>query len=94
MLQRQEQLCVIDNRYFNIISMDEIDITIQSKNTGHYWYLHSTGLSGDNAYVVYHKHRYNHPYHHHGYGNSLKQAIGSIQSHDTWLLKGKNHNKS
>lgn len=41
-----EQLKAIDSRYFNIITVDECDVTIQSRNTGHYWYLHCTGGSG------------------------------------------------
>ena len=32
----------IDAKYFNIILLDNKDITLQSRNTGHYWYLHCT----------------------------------------------------
>lgn len=41
-----EQLKAIDSRYFNIITVDEYDVTIQSRNAGHYWYLYCTGVSG------------------------------------------------
>lgn len=85
-----EILNVIDKGYFNIIiASNTDDITLQSKNTGHYWYFHFTGVSGDRAYIVYHKHKFSHPYHQHCYCNSLKQVISSIQSHDLWVLRGR-----
>lgn len=84
-----EQLKTIDSRYFNIIMVDEYDVTIQNRNTGHYWYLHCTGVLGDAACIIFHKHKYSHPYHQHGRGNSLRQAIRSIQSHDRWQMNGR-----
>ena len=36
----QKSLDKIDGDYFNIIIADSQDVTIQSRNTGHYWYLH------------------------------------------------------
>lgn len=85
----QEELQSVDPKYFNIILLDPYDVTVQSKNTGHYWILHSTGVSGKNACLVYHKHKCQHPYHQHGHGNSLRQAIRSIQSHDRWQMNGR-----
>lgn len=32
----------ISPQYFNIILLSKHDVTIQSRNTGHYWYLHNT----------------------------------------------------
>lgn len=52
-----EQLKSIDSRCFNIITMDEYDVIIQSRNTGHYWYLHCTGVPGDAACIIFHKHK-------------------------------------
>ncbi len=85
----QEELNSVDSRYFNIILLDPYDVSIQSKNTGHYWSLHSTGVSGNNACLVYHKHEFSHPYHQHEHGNSLRQAIRSIKSHDKWQMNGR-----
>lgn len=42
----QEELNFVDSRYFNIITVDDYDVIIQSRNTGHYWYLHSTDVPG------------------------------------------------
>ena len=84
-----DQLTAIDAEYFNVITVDEYDVTLQSRNTGHYWYLHCTGVSGEAACIIFHKHKYCHPYHQHGHGNSLRQAIRSIQSHDRWQMNGR-----
>ena len=79
----------LDPGYFNIIMANEYDVTVMSRNTGHYWYVHCTGVPGDMACIMFHKHKYNHPYHQHGHGNSLRQAITSIQSHDMWQMNGR-----
>lgn len=43
----------------------------------------------EEALVIFHKHRFSHPYHQHGRANTLRQAIRSIQGHDKWLLSEK-----
>lgn len=80
----QEKSNSVDPKYFNIILLDPYDVSTQSRNTVHYRSLYCSGVSGNNACLVYHKHRFSHPYHQHGYGNSLRQAIWSIKFHDRW----------
>ena len=46
----EKQLAGLDHIYFNIICADDRDVTIQSRNTGHYWYLHNTGSFDDNSF--------------------------------------------
>ena len=36
----------LEPEYFNIIMANEYDVTVMSRNTGHYWYIHCTGLEG------------------------------------------------
>ena len=36
-----EDLKCLDPKYFSIITTDAYDVTIMSRNTGHYWYLHN-----------------------------------------------------
>lgn len=84
-----EQLKQVDPAYFNIILADDMDVAIQSRNTGHYWYLHCNGYPNEGSCVIFHKHRFSHPYHQRGWGNSLRQAIRSIQSHDRWQMNGR-----
>lgn len=81
-----EELKKIDPKYFNIILLDGMDVTIQSRNTGHWWYLHCTGCEGRNAVVIFHRHRGNHPYHQHGMARSLRQAVRDIHGHDVFQL--------
>ena len=67
-----------------MIVLDPYDLTIQSKCTGHYWYLHSAGYPSDGSCIIFHKHRYQHPYHQHGRARTLRQAIKSIKDHDNY----------
>ena len=46
----------IDAKYFNIILLDNKDITLQSRNTGHYWYLHCTEYPEEQSLIIFHKH--------------------------------------
>lgn len=49
----QKSLDKIDGDYFNIIIADSQDVTIQSRNTGHYWYLHCAGYPTEEALVIF-----------------------------------------
>ena len=84
-----EALKKLDRNYFVVLSADEYDLTIQSRNTGHYWYLHCTEYPQEGACIIFHKHRYSHPYHLHGQANSLQQAIRMIRRHDAFQLNGR-----
>ena len=84
-----QQLSNLDGVYFNIILADDRDVTIQSRNTGHYWYLHNTGYPTDGSCIIFHKHKFSHPYHQHGRANTLRQAVKSIKSHDKWQMNGR-----
>lgn len=46
-------------------------------------------LLGGESLVIFHKHRFQHPYHQHGRANTLRQAVKSIQSHDKWQMGGR-----
>lgn len=87
-----ESIQKIDPAYFNIIMADESDVTIQSRNTGHYWYLHCAGYPSEESLVIFHKHKFRLPYHQHGRANRLRQVVKSIQSHDKWQMNGRKHN--
>ena len=81
----------INPQYFNIIMLSEPDVTVQSINTGHYWYLHSTGYPTEGSCIIFHKHRYQHPYHQHGRARTLRQAVKSIKNHDIYQIKVRGH---
>ena len=35
-----KELNSLDRKYFNVIAVNEYDVTVMSRNTGHYWYMH------------------------------------------------------
>lgn len=49
----EEELQSIDTKYFMMITVDPYDVTIQSRNTGHYWYLHSTGYPTEGSCIIF-----------------------------------------
>ena len=67
------------SKYFSIISVDDYDVTIMSRNTGHIWYLHNPEYPGEGTVIIFHKHKASHPYHQHGRAKSLRQAVRSIK---------------
>lgn len=81
-----DELKRLDPKYFQIINVNEYDVTIMSRNTGHYWYLHNSEYPEKGTVIIFHKHRAGHPYHHHGRANTLRQAVRSIQGHDKWQM--------
>lgn len=87
-----EELQSLDADYFAIIVSDPYDVTIQSRNTGHYWYLHSTGFLTEGSCIIFHKHHYQYPYHRHGRARTLRQAVRSIKSHDSYQINVRGHN--
>lgn len=76
----------LDPKYFSIISVDDYDVTIMSRNTGHIWYLHNPEYSGEATVIIFHKYKASHPYHQHGRANTLRQAVRGIKSHDKWQM--------
>lgn len=79
----------INPQYFNIIMLSEHDVTVQSRNTGHYWYLHNTDYPSEGNCVIFHKHKASHPYHLHGRAGTLTQAVSGIKKHDKWQMRGR-----
>ena len=83
---RKEKL---DASYFNIILTGDYDVTIQSKNVGHFWYLHNTEYPAESSCIIFHKHKASHPYHRYGKSRNLRQAIRSIKGHDVFQMNGR-----
>lgn len=89
MVFKEDDLRKLDADYFSIIVADDRDVTVKSNNTGHYWYLHCTEYPTEESCIIFHKHKYEHPYHRHGRASTLRQAVKSIQGHDRWQLGGR-----
>lgn len=82
----EKSLAHLDRKYFNIILADNQDVTIQSRNTGHYWYLHCAGYPTEEALIIFHKHQFKDRYHQHGRARTLRQAVKIIKGHDKYQL--------
>lgn len=85
----EREIQALDREYFNVITADDRDVTIQSRNTGHYWYLHCTEYPNEESCVIFHKHKFSHPYHQHGRSGCLRSAVRQIKKHDTWQMGGR-----
>lgn len=83
-----KELESLDATYFTVIYKDPFDVTIRSKNTGHFWSLHSPDCPDNNVVIIFHSHHAE-PYHMHGRTRTLRQAVRSIRSHDRWQLMGR-----
>lgn len=88
-----KELEALDPNYFVIISKDPYDVTIRSRNTGHYWYLHNPEYPYQGTVIIFHSHHADRSgrirYHMHGRANTLKQAVRSIKGHDRWQMNGR-----
>ena len=84
-----EDLKYIDSKYFCIIAVDDYEVIIMSRNTGHYWYLHNPEYPEEGTVIIFHKHKFSHPYHQHGRANTLRQAVRGIKRHDKWQMSGR-----
>lgn len=82
----EKDIQMLDKSYFNIVLTGEYDVTVQSKNTGHFWYIHNLKIPGEDACVIFHKHRASHPYHQHGKARNLRQAVRKIKGHDVFQV--------
>lgn len=85
-----EDLKWLDKKYFSIIAVDDYDLTIMSKNTGHYWYLHNSEAG---VLVLFHRHSGNDPYHFQRRENTVHTAVRYIRKHNKFQLNGRRWGK-
>ena len=88
-----EDLKCLDPKYFSIITTDAYDVTIMSRNTGYYWYLHNPEYPEQGTVIIFHSYHADRSgrvrYHLHGRANTLRQAVRSIRGHDRWQMNGR-----
>ncbi|MBR5177715.1 MAG: hypothetical protein IKW90_02795 [Lachnospiraceae bacterium] len=92
MFDANDLMC-LDTKYFQIINVNEYDVTVMSRNTGHYWYLHNPEYPKRGTVIIFHSHHADRTgrvrYHLHGKANTLRQAVKSIRGHDRWQMAGR-----
>ena len=84
-----DDLKCLDPEYFCIITVDDYDVTVMSRNTGHYCYLHNPESPEEGTVIIFYKHKFYHSYHQHGRANTLRLAVIGIKSHDKWQMGGR-----
>ncbi len=50
-------LSALDPKYFSIIFTDAFDVTVMSRNTGHYWFIHNPEYPTPGTCIIFHKHK-------------------------------------
>lgn len=81
-----KELQSIDRSYFNVIQANYISVTLQSKNTKHFWHILHEEYPNFKTCQISHKHNYSDSYHKHRNQPTLKKAIEEIKSHDDYQL--------
>jgi hypothetical protein len=84
-----KELNKIDRHYFNVIQAGCYCVTLQSKNTQHYWHITHLEYPAFTSCQIEHKHNYSDSYHQHGHSKTLAQALQSIKAHDAFQLNGR-----
>lgn len=85
-----EDLKWLDKKYFNIITVNDYDITVRSRNTGHYWYMHNPEYPERGTVVLFHSyHGGSEPYHFQRRESTLRTAVRYIRKHDRFQMNGR-----
>ena len=82
-----QQTTSISRNYFKVIDVSAYYVYIQSKNTGHYWFISCETFSTFETITIYHKHKYEDPLHFQCRAASLKGAIFKIKDHDKYQMR-------
>ena len=68
------------NRMSNQSQQAEVKVVYSLGNdlyeVWHYWYRYNPEYTGEGTVIIFHKHRFSHPYHQHGRTNTLRQREG------------------
>ncbi len=85
-----EEINSLDRRYFDVIATNEYDVTVMSRNTGHYWYLHNLEYPERGIVVLFHRHHgWSVQYHYQRKEHSLRSAVRYIRKHDRFQINGR-----
>lgn len=89
----QKDIQSIDRSYFNVIFAGCYSITLQSKNTKHYWCIQHEEYPKFSTCRISHKHNYSDQFHSHRNRPNLKKAIQDIKSHDDFQINVRDKEK-
>ena len=81
-----KELQQIDRTYFNIINAGCYSVTLQSKNTKHYWHILHQQYRTFATCKIQHKHKESDAFHEQCSAPTLKDALDRIKEHDSYHL--------
>ena len=80
----------LDPKYFIIINTSDYDVTVMSRNTGHYWYIHDPDCADRQVLALFHRHHGgSEPYHFQRHEPTVRQAVRYIRKHDRFQMNGR-----
>ncbi len=84
-----EDINAIDQGYFELINISEYYITIQSRNTGHFWHLLERVANDHRTFVISHRHGGSGPYHLQQTRSkpSIEACCDYIKDHDAYQAR-------
>lgn len=88
MIDRND-LAVLDTDYFEIKEIKEYSLVLQSKNTGHYWYLLEQDYNGNRSFLIHHRHSTTKAYHTQKNRPCIYSCCEYIKDHDAFHLERK-----
>lgn len=91
----KDELQSIDRRYFKVMQAGAFCIVLESRNTGHQWWIGPIGF-GDEI-QLHHRHKRSYPWHLQklfGKRHTLPGAIDEIKCHDRYVLNGRKRERN
>ncbi len=88
MISKKERL-MFDAAYFNILLNNGFAISVQSKNTKHYWHIIEEEFDSFRHFKLYHKHNRLDEFHRHRDKKNMAAVVDEIKSHDEFQLNGR-----
>ena len=82
-----DDIAAIDTKYFDINEQRSYSLTLQSRNTGHYWYLLERVYNSNRSFLIYHKHNIKDAYHSQKSGQNISVCCEYIKEHDAFHLE-------
>lgn len=80
---------LFDTEYFNILLINGFAISVQSKNTKHYWHIEEEEFAHFRHFKLYHKHNRSDEFHRHRDRKNMAAVIDEIKGHDKFQMGDK-----
>lgn len=82
----RKELLLFDDNYFSIISCNNKEVIIKSKNTKHCWAIIPYVTNAGKTFKIGHTHFQNRSFHDHANAETVSSAIKKIKQHDDYQI--------